>query len=387
MLPKDVKCLVASYLVKPIHTGNYIKELNKLLGPAEFDNLPSVSILNLLSNPAIVTRILWNKYKATIFNHFKRDMYWPISPLCSIHSPLAIKRVMDIPNWLEFCVGSRNVIDEILNNPYATQLVDKIYEKYPDKICLGNYTNMANKKSLENILIGQDILNRFPDRLDELLTNPSELVFEKYQLYEKFIRDSSDCAENLKHLLKNPNPNLLSKAIPHIQKYLEPFNYEYLNKAEKLSTDSYITSLLLNRTPFASELLGKIIGTKKFANQIIKKLCKNNNSEVSINPSDMVVDLVIKYIDTCGQRFRYSCNTILDMCGNTNPRAIQTVMALTPSEYSELIASKLANNPSAIGLIKQNPENYIECRAIYNNPAIFEQTINKRIIKLISTIL
>lgn len=379
MLPLDINKLICIYVTKP----NYIFD-ESIKGFAEYIGydrhvlrLSPGKIDSLLSNPKIVQTDLLNdlaKFKAP------GEL---ITKLSDIHSPLAIKSIMRIDNWLdilhELCVSGDSPRTELLKNPYAGPILDKLYELNPNVFYDEEPEHLLMSKSAENIITDPNFISNYPMKLSELLTNPSELVFEKLQLYTTHIANSIYSSDNLQYLLKNTNTNLLSLAIPHIQKYIgsgQSVDFTSLNSTHKKLLNSYMKSLIFNPNPFASKLLEQII-TNLENHDILELMSQIDDSELMHGcASDYIVDLVIKYLNSRitvyykWHRLRFS----------TNPKAIRIIKdKLSASEFNR-ISNDIAANPGAIEIIKENPKQFMMSKLLAN-PAIFVPETNKQLVE------
>lgn len=397
MLPTDIKTLIAAYITKPKYNGEVIDDLAELNGFNGLDNLDKLSLEQvqyLLKNPRVVSPGIWAKILPKIALKISPNNI--ITKLLSIHSPLAIKRIQQLPNWFDHITKnmSESLFKFALSNPYAGTILDKLFATCPE--ILTKYScEFPVEKSAENLITNHDFINMCPMRTSYLLTNPSELVFERLKLYSKYIEDPLERPYKMEFLLKNENPKLLSLAIPHIQKYLSsPIAYDKLNLVSRNILNSYIISLASNHTPLASQLLEQILNmidiynpqiSRQMVHMILFDNIHKNNKDIFSNPTDYIVNLFVNYFNNYYSGESELKSALRQMATNTNPKICELIQnKLSKYELFDIMLPSLAKNLGAITLIKSNPVPYIARPELYANPAIFKGSTNRKLVKLVS---
>lgn len=384
ILPLDINKLICTYVINPIYTIDKLMiEQDWFINPNNVNQLTPDIISHLLNNPLISQTDLFNYLAKSIS---QREL---ITKLLCAHSPCAIKYIIKPEGWLEDILAlleSGISIWYVLDNPYATPIIDGLYRKRPNIFDREDAYNLSKSKSAENIITNQEFLQIYPIRLHDLLTNPSDIVFEKFQLYEKHIAQSEFVLDNLGYLLKNTNEKLLSKAIGHLPKYLNnQFAYNALSYNEKKLLNEYICDIVTNHAPLASKILRQIFDNMVDINIVDRVDSVFLCDSFLTNPSDYIVDLVIGHINTLGMSERV-VNRLLIMTNNKNPKAIKFIKEKirTHPRFNNII---LTTNPGAIDFIREEPNLFSSNLDIYENPAIFVPKTNKRLVNCLSGII
>lgn len=360
-LPSDIQKLIAEYMIKPIYIlDSSIKGIDKYIKTQL--NMWEIQEY-LLYNPLIIQTNLFNG----LYKLFNND----IALLPHIHSPLAIKRIMKINNWAHELQESdiNLILDELLENPYAGPILDKFYEKDPKIFYDMEPEKLLKSKSAANIIISPDFMQNYPMKLAVLLTNPSELVFEKLQLYELNIANGLYGRDNIRYLLANPNQKLLSLAVPHIKKFINKATL-----ADRALLELYADALASNHTLFASELLNDILNSVKYLSidNVISGCI--NFTKLATNPSDYMINSIIEYSGPSPT----SPDCLYGMRHNENPKALHYLKSIVTFDFLRVF-NDIAANPGAITLIKAEPEKFMVPH-LAKNPAIFVPITNNKLV-------
>lgn len=389
-LSEDITRLITGYLTKPTHEpGEWVR---KIPGFTWLDSkLSKPQAEHLLCNPRAVIPANWKKVYPVVSQVLRPDEI--IRELARNHTTRAIKLIMDMDNWLDLIVSMEYTNNEssiliiLLRNPHATPIIDALFHARPDAFKRYVFSrNIASSQSAENII---NLSFQYGIYLEtsELIMNPSNKIYEN--TIGKF---APDVLENhLINLLQNPNLPALKLAIPYLSRYLlNQFNYGAMGTRAQKRLDAIICSLIKNPSPYAAEILEKIIDNSEKSHDgsihIGLLSCIFNEPKTYENPSDLICSLIKKYASSPAVYSAFVSGMWSGLAKNTNPNMINFLVNYLPRLMKDY-RFYLGSNPAAREFIELHPEMFSDVPQIYANPESFVPVINTRLVRLVEPLI
>lgn len=314
-------------------------------------------IYNLCSNPNGVN---WVKSKLhELIDINDKDLLLGLSINTSPEAPkLLEKLIFDMDILTQNQKFPSHMINNLLLNPNAQNIIKRIYQTYPDAILTTE-------------------LEKFPDDShkfsDKLAKNPSNDALDIYFSH----RTGAIPTKEIIYLASNKN----SRALELVEKSLEvsqiigpdAIGYELLDSTiERNNIIDLVYNLAINHSVRAHKLLNRIlINIQKYHPDLYRNILIKIFSSYSLyeNPSDDIIDLIEQNASDTSEYIDCIMENLETLATNTNIRAIKLLAKLSPG-YLREYRKELCKNPVCFDLISNDPTN-IE-KTIYANPKIFE---------------